>query len=85
VVRPRPAMVWMVLSVASWRTRWLPVSERVRRPVGDVVVARGVSSEAAGAGAVSPAKVWAPAPAMVVMMPVVASMRRMRWFCVSAR
>ena len=82
-------MVWMVVAGAgaelSWRMRWLPVSARVRRVEGETAVARGVSSEAAMAGPPSPAKAWVPSPATVVMMPVVASMRRMRWFAVSAR
>ena len=80
-------MVWMVVAVAVtiWRMRWLPVSARVRRLAGERAVARGVSSEAVVAGPLSPEKVWVPSPAMVVMMPVVASMRRMRWLAVSAR
>ncbi len=72
-------------AAVSWRMRWLPVSARVTRVVGEMAVARGVSSEAAVAGPLSPAKAWVPSPAMVVMMPVVASMRRMRWLAVSAR
>ena len=65
--------------------RWLPVSAKVMRPMGEVAVARGVSSEAVVAGLPSPAKVWVPCPAMVVIWPVAMSMRRMRWLAVSAR
>ncbi len=45
-------MVWMVASAEIWRMRWLPVSARVMRPVGETAVARGVSSAAANSGAV---------------------------------
>src|ERR1700750_171217 len=87
-VSPRPAMVWMVVAGAgaesSGRTRWLPVSARVRSVEGERAAARGVLREAAMAGPPSPAKAWVPSPATVVMMPVVASMRRMRGFWGSA-
>src|SRR5277367_4045929 len=46
---PRPAMVVIVVFAAgcavSWRMRWLPVSERVRRLAGESEVALGLSSE----------------------------------------
>src|ERR1700733_1012777 len=88
-VTPMPAMVWIDVAGAgaavSCRMRWLLVSAGGRRAAGERAVLRGESSEAAAAGALSPAKVWVPSPAIVVMMPVVASMRRMRWLAVSAR
>src|ERR1700749_2718291 len=83
-----PAMVWVVGgagAAVSWRMRWLPVSASVRREDGETAGLRGESSEAAMAGPPSPEKAWGPSPATVVMMPEVASMRRMRWFWVSAR
>ena len=82
-------MVWIVVAGAgvavSWRMRWLAVSDRVTRVAGEMAVARGLSSEAAIAGPLSPEKAWVPSPAMVVIAPVLASMRRILWFAVSAR
>ena len=79
---PRPAMVWMGVPGAagpvSWRMRPLRLSATVSRASGERMAERGVSREAEVAGPLSPENCSIPEPATVVMMPVAASMRRMR-------
>jgi hypothetical protein len=77
-------MVWIEALESIWRMRWLPVSPMVRRVEGETTAERGLSTLAAVAAAPSPAKPWVPSPAMVVILPVAVSTRRMRWFAVSA-
>src|SRR5262249_20177257 len=81
---PRPVMVARGAAEVSAGSRWLFVSARTRRFDDESVGARGELSAAWAAGPASPEKPWMPSPAIVEMIPLVASMRRMRWFAVSA-
>ena len=72
------------LPAATRRMRWLLASAIKRLPAASMATPIGEFSWALGAGPPSPLKPIAPVPATVVMIPVPAVTRRMRWWAVSA-
>jgi hypothetical protein len=82
---PPPAMVDMTpVEALTRRMRPFPVSAMIRLPCASTARLSGRSSAAAVAGPLSPPEPAVPLPATVVMMPDSASIRRTRWFAVSA-
>ena len=80
---PVPAMVLMIPSGVTRRTRLLLVSAMYSVPSAARAIERGVLIWAASAGPPSPEKPPLPTPATVVTVPSTA-IRRMRWLPESA-